>query len=73
MRQHFTPTRIEPERPRRSPRTPRELRQRINKRAFQLSAQVYERYRAELDAAIAEGAVSKDDIEHWQPHQAETL
>jgi hypothetical protein len=52
----------------RAVRTPRELRHRINKRAFALSAQAYERYRAELEAAIAEGAVDPEFIDDWRPH-----
>jgi hypothetical protein len=53
---------------RRVPRAPRQIRRLVNRRAFQLSAQTYERYRDELAAAIAEGAVSIEDIYDWRPH-----
>ena len=57
-----------PARVRRAPRTPREVKHRINKRAFALATTMYERFRAELDAAIAEGFISTDAIDDWRPH-----
>jgi hypothetical protein len=47
--------------------TPRELIRRINRRAYRLSTEAYERYRSEIEAAIAEGAISSDEIDNYQP------
>lgn len=54
-------------RARRAPRTPREVRKHINRRAFALAEEAYERWRAELEAAIAEGAVSINELDNWRP------
>lgn len=69
MNEKILPGIYRPAQGRRGPRTPRELKHRINKRAFQLSGEVYERYRAELEAAIAEGTTSTDAIDDWRPSE----
>ena len=54
-------------RTRRTRRPLRELRQRINRRAHELAAEAEEHYRAELEAAVIEGAASFNEIDGWRP------
>jgi hypothetical protein len=52
---------------RRIPRLPKALRRRINRRAYELAGKAFERYRAELHAAIAEDPVLINEIDTWRP------
>ncbi len=48
-------------------RMPREIRKRINKRAYALAVETFDRLRLELEAAIAEGTADASAIDTWTP------